>query len=77
MYHDLDRFRLPEDPTGQAIKLNTLYYKRLDVLAEIRKLENSLDDADPAEAQKIREEIERLQEEAWRLELQMNEMEWL
>ena len=77
MMLNLDRFQPPEDPTDRAIKLNNLYYDRLDVSAEIRKLENSLDDAGPAEAREIREEIETLQEKAWQLEMQMNEMEWL
>lgn len=76
MYHSLDRFQPPEDPTDQAIKLNDLYYDRLDVLEEIRKLENKIDDATSVEVREIREEIDSLQEEAWRLELQMNEMEW-
>ena len=76
MRHCLDRFQPPEEPTDQAIKLNNLYYDRLDVLAEIRKLENSLDDAGPAEAREIREAIEILQEKAWELERQMDEMEW-
>lgn len=76
MSDSLDRFQPPEDPTGQAIKLNNLYYKRLDILEEIRKLENKLDDATPSEGREIREEIEALQEEAWELERQMDEMEW-
>ena len=77
MYHSLDRFRPPDDPIDQAIKLNNLYYDRLDVLEEIRKLENKLDDATSNEVREIREEIEILQEKAWVLELKMNEMEWL
>ena len=77
MYHSLDRFRPPDDPIDQAIKLNNLYYDRLDVLEEIRKLENKLDDATSNEVREIREEIEILQEKAWELELKMNEMEWL
>lgn len=76
MYHSLDRFQPPDDPTDQAIKLNNLYYDRLDVLEEIRKLENKLDDATSDEVRGIREEIEILQEKAWELELKMNEMEW-
>lgn len=77
MYHGLDRFQPPDDPTDWAIKLNNLYYDRLDVLEEIRKLENKLDDATPDEVRGIREEIEILQEKAWELEMRMNEMEWL
>lgn len=76
MYHELDRFRPPDDPTDWEIKLNNLYYERLDVLEEIRKLDHKLDDATPEEEREIREEIESLQEKAWELERQMDEMEW-
>ncbi|MCI8336951.1 MAG: hypothetical protein HFI72_07355 [Peptococcaceae bacterium] len=74
MSYRLNRFQPPEDLTDQAIKLNNLYYKRLDMLEEIRKLENSLDEANQTEARKIREEIAVLQEEAWQLERRMDDM---
>ena len=74
MSYRLNRFQPPEDLTDQAIKLNNLYYKRLDMLEEIRKLENSLDEANQTGARKIREEIAVLQEEAWQLERRMDDM---
>lgn len=78
MMPSLDRFQPPDEPTDRAVKLNNLYYKRLDILEEIRKLENKLDDADLNEGREIREEIEVLQEEAWRLERQMDDVRyWL
>ena len=72
MMPSFDRFRPPDDPTDLDIKLNNLYYKRLDILEEIRKLENKLDDAAPKEAEEIEEEITYLKGEAWELEREMD-----
>ncbi len=73
---NLDRFPLPDEPSDRDMKLNNFYYKRLDLLEDIRALENSLDDAEAGEERAIREEIERLQEEVWETERQIDDVRY-
>lgn len=56
---NLDRFRLPDEPTDRDLKINALYYKRLDILEEMKELQSK---------------VESLEEAAWQIERQLNDM---
>lgn len=59
MLSNTDRFRLPDDPSDRDLKINNLYYKRLDILEDIKELKNR---------------IESLEDEACQIERQLNDM---
>ena len=75
MLSNTDRFRLPDDPSDRDLKINELYFDRLDVLEEMKKLENSLDEAE--NRQSILENLEFLQNEADELSRRINDMRCL
>lgn len=68
----LDRFYPPDEPTDRELRINALYYKRLDILEEVKQLRRTLEDLE--NRRDVWEEIERLEEEAFRIEQLLNDM---
>lgn len=75
MLSNTDRFRLPDDPSDRDLKINELYFDRLDVLEEIKEQENNLEETENRQA--LVEKIEFLKNEADELSRRIDDMRCL
>lgn len=71
---NLDRFRLPDEPADRELKMNALYYKRLDILEDVRKLRSRLEDE--TDRRELWEQIEYLEYQAAEIARELNDMGW-